>query len=215
MVESEATAQALRELGLTNVVAVGSVRADTPALNEFETLSPNLRSAVYIGRVSESKGALELLAAAQLAPDWSFDIYGPVDAALEGLFFKRLEACQNAKYCGVVRPDQTVRIFARYSAALLPSRWQNEGIPGSILEAAMAGTPTVASRIGQIPSFIRHRTNGFLVACDDIPAGVAVALSEIASMDDANVRRFRTRTRDIAAERLSATRHLLQETLRI
>lgn len=59
---------------------------------------------------------------------------------------------------------------------VMPSR--TEGLPMALIEAAVAGLPVVASKVGGIPEIIQNGHNGILVSPDD-PQALATAISEI------------------------------------
>jgi glycosyltransferase involved in cell wall biosynthesis len=55
---------------------------------------------------------------------------------------------------------------------------RTEGVPGSLLQAAAAGVPIVASRIGGIPEFVEDGVTGLLVPPED-PAALAAAIERV------------------------------------
>jgi glycosyltransferase involved in cell wall biosynthesis len=71
---------------------------------------------------------------------------------------------------------------ARYLRAadvfVLPSR--SEAFGYAVLEAAVAGVPVIASRVGGIPEIIHHEREGLLVQSGDVSA-LAAALSRLLS----------------------------------
>lgn len=87
---------------------------------------------------------------------------GPERAALEG------SAPPCVRLLGV-REDM-VRVLAAADVALLTSR--NEGTPVALVEAAAAGVPSVATRVGGVASVVEHGTTGLLA-----PHGDAAALA--------------------------------------
>lgn len=62
------------------------------------------------------------------------------------------------------------RLMADSDVLLLPSF--TEGLPNVVLEAAAAGKPTVATRVGGTPEAILHGKTGFLVPAGDVNAMV-------------------------------------------
>ena len=69
---------------------------------------------------------------------------------------------------------------------LLPSR--TEGLPGVAVEAAAAGVPTIASRVGGTDEIVADGASGFLVAAGDVDA--FVDRLEVMAADRDLVRRF-------------------------
>ncbi len=64
---------------------------------------------------------------------------------------------------------------------LQPSRCE-EGAPLSVLEAQMAGTPVVATRVGGVPEIVEEGVTAFLVPKED-PAAMAEALDRALAVD--------------------------------
>ncbi len=59
---------------------------------------------------------------------------------------------------------------------------KSEGAPNSLIEAAAAGTPCVATNVGGVADIVQHEETGLLVTSDDVD-GLAVALTRLA-VDD-------------------------------
>ena len=65
--------------------------------------------------------------------------------------------------CGPLSP--VAPVYRRASLMVMPSR--NEAFGMAIVEATVCGVPVMASRVGGIPSVIRHGYNGTLLPPDD------------------------------------------------
>ena len=65
--------------------------------------------------------------------------------------------------CGLLSP--VAPVYRRASLMVMPSR--NEAFGMAIVEATVCGVPVMASRVGGIPSVIRHGYNGTLLPPDD------------------------------------------------
>ncbi len=64
--------------------------------------------------------------------------------------------------------DDVADVLAAADVALLSSR--NEGTPVALIEAAAAGVPAVATRVGGVPSVVVDGESGLLVTAGDAPA---------------------------------------------
>ena len=74
------------------------------------------------------------------------------------------------RFLGLV--DDVPAVLSALDLVVLPST-QREGFPLSLTEAAMAGCPAIASRLGGIPEIIENRRTGLLV-----PPGDATAMAD-------------------------------------
>lgn len=74
-----------------------------------------------------------------------------------------------------VRPD-AARLVAGFDVSVLSSRW--EGMPRTVVEAAAAGVPVVATDVGSVAELIEDGISGTLVSVGDV-FGLATALSGV------------------------------------
>ncbi|HDS74240.1 MAG TPA: glycosyltransferase family 1 protein, partial [Firmicutes bacterium] len=79
-------------------------------------------------------------------------------------------------FTGAVDSDTVRDWLHRFDIFVLPSDW--EGLPISLIEAAAAGLPIVATDVGGCPEVVRDGENGFLVPPRD-PAAVANAVERL------------------------------------
>ena len=77
--------------------------------------------------------------------------------------------------------DDIDQLMARADVLLLPS--YTEGLPNVVLEAAAAGIPCVATRVGGTPEAIQDGETGYLTPAGDV-AAMAEALIELAGDED-------------------------------
>jgi glycosyltransferase involved in cell wall biosynthesis len=95
-------------------------------------------------------------------------------------------------------------VYADLDIVALSSR--NEGTPVSLIEAAAAGKPVIATAVGGVPDFIKHEGNGILVSPGDHRALAEGILSLLANPDKAG--EMATNGRNMAAARFSISRLL-------
>jgi glycosyltransferase involved in cell wall biosynthesis len=125
--------------------------------------------AVFAGRLSPEKGAIEAIQIARAA-GVRIDLYGdPYDSdyAREQVYPRRADR-------GVVLHESVPRtdiweVMARAAVVLCPARWE-EPFGMVAAESQACGTPVVAFRRGALDEVILDRMTGFLVAPDDIDA---------------------------------------------
>lgn len=146
-----------------------------------------------LGRISLEKGILELLEAARARPDirWVAAGAGPLEDVL------RAQAPPSLQYVGYVSAEEYLPALDVF---IQPSR--TEALSLSLLEAARAGLPIVATRVGGTEAALRHDKEAWLVP--------PLAPQELA----AAVARFRDEPQT-AARLGSAARRRFEEQLRI
>lgn len=77
--------------------------------------------------------------------DVSVDFYGMVEEKDRLYFEQELSKYPFANYCGVAHQDETTGILENYDAMILPTHFSTEGIPGSVIDAYIAGIPVIVS----------------------------------------------------------------------
>ncbi|QIG54269.1 glycosyltransferase family 4 protein [Altererythrobacter sp. BO-6] len=101
---------------------------------------------LFLGHVSKAKGIMVAAQAANTIPNIVLDVYGPlIDVDTEDFVNESVE------YRGIVEPNEVHEIFAAYDVLLFPTSHPGEGYSGTLVEAAMAGLPIIASRWQSLP----------------------------------------------------------------
>lgn len=131
------------------------------AAREALGIEPGTVVGVFAGRLVPVKDPGKALDA------WSF-VFAPRSTLLvvgDGPLRAELErrGHDDVRFLGW-RDDMT-DIWAAADVALLPSR--NEGTPVALIEAAAAGVPALATRVGGVPSVVVHGKTGMLADPDD------------------------------------------------
>lgn len=130
--------------------------------------------ALYIGRIVEEKGILELLEAISLLDNKHLVVFliGSANFAQKTVTpYEKKVALMLQKiqtrifWLGYVDNSKLYQYQAISDFAIVPSIW-NEPAGLVVLEAQAAGLPIIASRVGGIPEFICEEA-GVLVQCDD------------------------------------------------
>jgi glycosyltransferase involved in cell wall biosynthesis len=125
--------------------------------------------AIFAGRLSPEKGAIEAIRIAQAA-GVRIDLYGDVYDAeyTREQIDPRRDDPDVAVHPGVPR-TAVWEMIARASVVLCPVRWE-EPFGMVAAEAQACGTPVVAFRRGALDEVIVDTVTGFLVAPDDVVA---------------------------------------------
>lgn len=150
-----------------------------PAVQEISPAGRSDNVLLFVGRLTEQKDPLGLLAAfAQLPEDLQaktrlqFVGEGPLRRPLEDEI-RRLGLGQQVEVPG--QSDRIPELMRQAALLVLPSRW--EGMPNVVLEAMANGLPVVASDVDGVKELITEGRNGWLVPAGD-PAALALTLRE-------------------------------------
>jgi len=163
---SEALADAARALGVQDVRIVPNGVSVPDEVGE-----PNDPPHVlFVGRLSEEKGILELLAATEGIPRVIVGD-GPLRDAVSDAV-------------GFVPPDDLGPFFERASVVVCPSRREGYGVVAR--EAMAYGRPVVASAVGGLIDAVDDGITGLLVPPRDVPA-LRMAIERL--LADAELRR--------------------------
>jgi glycosyltransferase involved in cell wall biosynthesis len=169
LVETDYVAAWLREHHPSARVAIQrNSRALPPAA---PAPPPGRKRFVFVGEVSDAKGARELASAMRsaAASGATLDVYGPSrDEAARAV----LAAAPSVRMHGEVPNERVPALLAAADALVLPTQHVAEGHPGAILEAFASGRCAIATRHRAIPELVEHERTGLLV-----PVGDAAALA--------------------------------------
>ncbi|MCX5497542.1 glycosyltransferase [Kaistia dalseonensis] len=168
---SRANLAALEELGVLGTRPRLSVlnpnRYPPPRVARTSSDSPRL---LYVGRLHETKGVEELLAAlAPLASRYRFSIdilgTGPSEAPLRA----RYGGEPWVGFHGRVAAEEVSDRMQNADLLCVPSLWR-ENAPGVAVQALSLGLPVLASNRGGLPELVRPGWNGDLLPAGDIEA---------------------------------------------
>lgn len=130
------------------------------AISEKKYSSPPIIG--VIGRLEKQKGHEYLFEALNLIKTIPWVLWVVGDGTLKGRLERLaqdLSLRERIIFLGARR--NIVEILSQIDIFVLPSLWEGLGL--AALEAAAAGKPIVASRIGGIPEIIEHEVTGILV----------------------------------------------------
>ncbi|HXK32485.1 MAG TPA: glycosyltransferase [Dehalococcoidia bacterium] len=154
---------------------------------------------VFVGRVAEEKGVATLCEAASLA-GVAVRIVGDGPALSE--LQTRYAGRPGIEFLGRRAPAEAQALMRGALAVVVPSEWY-ENQPMVVIEAFVAATPVIGSRLGGIPELVRDGETGLLYDAGNI-AGLASKLrwarehpGEMAAMGE----RARAAASDLSLER--------------
>ena len=165
-VESSSLAKTLYKKGVYNARYLPNFKYLTPCPDSTkESIGPDYRFCTF-SRVTEKKGisdamlAIEKVSQTYAKGSISLDVYGPIDEAYRKEFETLLKLCSHSRYRGCVTPEESVSAISPYDALLFPTKWELEGIPGTIIDALAAGVPIIACRWGYYSEMLEDGVTG-------------------------------------------------------
>ncbi|CAN5216976.1 D-inositol-3-phosphate glycosyltransferase [soil metagenome] len=145
---------------------------------------------MFVGRLQSLKGPDVVLRAVRLLleqrPELRSSLVVPVVGGLSGSGLDRPRALHDlvielgiddvVRFCPAVAQRDLADWYAAASLVCVPSRSETFGLVA--LEAQACGTPVIASRVGGLPTAVRHGASGVLVDGHD-PAAYARAIADL------------------------------------
>jgi glycosyltransferase involved in cell wall biosynthesis len=184
---------------IPNAVEISKFPARDPATRQKFRASVGLSDDAfvlgYLGALATEKRPMLAVEAAAARPDAHLLIAGegPLRAGLEEAA-ATLAPGRIHLLGGVRQPDE---MLAAIDALLLPS--QTEGMPASLIEAALVGAPAVATQVGTVPELIAEFGCGVVVPVDEPAAFVGAVQNLDPSSYDMAAARTAAERYDIAA----------------
>jgi glycosyltransferase involved in cell wall biosynthesis len=146
------------------------------ASHSFPGVQPHEKVLLFVGRISEEKGIMQLPAIYSVVKQAFPEIRLAVAGA--GPALDRLRAAlPDALYLGWVDTEDLPRLYSAADLLLLPSRFDTFGCV--VLEAMSCGLPVVAYNTKGPKDIIRNGVNGFLAESEaEFPALIARYLAD-------------------------------------
>jgi glycosyltransferase involved in cell wall biosynthesis len=112
---------------------------------------------LFVGRLSKEKGIDVLLDCFSRYPDKKLVIAG--DGPEKERLLALIRNIPSITYAGLQPKDEILTLMKRCQALIFPSIWY-EGLPLTIIEAFLTGTPVIGSRLGAMAEMIVDHYNG-------------------------------------------------------
>lgn len=158
-----------------------------------EVVNTRRHGALYVGRLSAEKGAMEMIAA------WRSLDY-PLRVAGDGPLMNEMKAAapDNVTFLGRLSPEAVADEMKR-AAMLVAFSTCLEGFPVVMAEALACGLPAIVSDIGAPRDIIKHGITGLHAKMGD-PNALAAAVRNLSSNPDALARMARAARADYLAQ---------------
>ena len=127
-------------------VVLAPTAVDVERFAEAGRVAPAARRAVYVGSLGFRFDADLLTDVAELMPDWTFTLAGPLDGGRVG----EMEALGNIELPGLVPPERVPELVAGADVCLLPygrTPYNEMLFPIKLIEYLAAGRPVASTRI--------------------------------------------------------------------
>lgn len=124
---------------------------------------------VFFARINRMKGLDMIFAFADyvvehnLSNKITIDFYGPIEKSDELYFFANLAKYNFINNHGVLQPTEISSELNNYDVLVLPTHYYTEGLPGSIVDAYIAGLPVVVTKWLHATEFVEDNKTGFII----------------------------------------------------
>ena len=148
--ETQKVANLLIERGITQVVTLKNCK-DLKTISKNNDSSNKYFKMCIFCRIEKQKGineAIEIINKlnSNYGNEYFLDIYGSITNEYKNEFYELIAKSNNVKYCGVKKPQDSVKTISNYDLLLFPTKYYTEGIPGTIIDSYFAGVPVLASK---------------------------------------------------------------------
>lgn len=154
-------------------------------LNLLIVKSENPLRCLFFSQISKDKGVDIILDTVKILEkqklDYIIDFYGHIDQRYKAQFDQGISTTGRLKYNGVFKSttkDDVYVLLSQYDVLLFPTKWRNEGVPGVLVEAKIAGLPAIVSDINFNSEIVNDGMTG-IVLKENTPDNLAAAIERI------------------------------------
>lgn len=168
-VELESMKKDLLDAGLTNVHYVPNCRKRPFESYDVKEAGQRLKCVTF-SMIYPEKGIDLVLETARRMPGVDFFFWGEIKREYEIVFLEQIKQSENCTYCGVYKHEdgEVYAILNQYDLLLFPTRYKNEGMPGTLIESKIAGLPAVVSRWAHNTEMVTHMHDGIVMETNDV-----------------------------------------------
>ena len=152
--ESKQNCSELQSMGFPEVYLLRNFKSVKTLGRSYDSLHHNMTvmSFCTFSRVTKEKGITDAIIAISRAQElvsnirFELHIYGGIDPDYKEEFESLLKKYSFVVYEGSVNSDDAVLTLEKHDVLLFPTRFPDEGIPGTIIDAFAAGIPIISSK---------------------------------------------------------------------
>ncbi len=170
-VESNELKEQLMKIGLNNVEQMNNFRYIKNFKSSYEENSNTFKT-VFWARVNQQKGVEECIDVVKKVSqvdkiNITLDIYGQCKEEYLNVISKSFS--DNIKYKGAITPNnkKEYEILSQYDILLFPTRYYNEGLPGTIIDSYVSSLAVIASNWKYAKEYIKNGENGLIFEFDN------------------------------------------------
>ena len=186
-VETKKCQSEMRNIGFNNTYILRNFKS-FKSFKEHQPFSKDELHLCTFSRVNYDKGITDAINCVQEinckhGHKCFLDIYGIIDEDYREEFASLLSNKKNVCYRGVVGSNSSIDILSNYDCLLFPTRFDGEGMPGTIIDAFASGTPVLCSDWEYRSEMIEDGVHGFVFKYKDYSSLVETVEKMLHNMD--------------------------------
>ncbi len=126
---------------------------------------------VFFARINQMKGLDVIFLMAEYIKknynDITIDFYGHIYEPDKDYFYSHIDKYSFIQYKGVLETQDIHKTLEQYDVLLLPTHYFTEGLPGSILDAYIAGIPVIVTKWKYATEFVEDQKTGYIIPFED------------------------------------------------
>lgn len=153
-----------------NVTILPNFRKKASATNTSPLLDSNSKlKLVFMARIQKMKGLDYIQNLAEYIKKENkddlivLDFYGQIDINDREYFNGLISNYPFLQYRGILFPEYICNTLSQYDLLILPTHYYTEGLPGSVIDAYMAGIPVLVTKWKHASEFVENNITGFII----------------------------------------------------
>lgn len=181
-VESLRLKRDLENIGINNITVFPNFRIHNFSTDYISIKDDKTLKIIFVARITPEKGCNYILDFAEyyktnhnlFSKDIIIDFYGPLDIEYETTFINRINKYDFVNYKGYIDSNIIHDVISKYDINILPTYYEGEGFPGTIIDSYIAGIPMIISRWKDLPEFVENEKTGFILNTNSIDELISI-----------------------------------------